>query len=139
MGFQLTLTIDVDDNPDAIGEALRSRFFDEKLLSGRIYGSNYRETGCYSTFDWHPEVEPLPDLTTYPEEVPEAYREEEKIVWTRGLLPKTAVMEAIECRYYWDGDGTLAFILPDGSCLVNDDCKKDHGWEVFQSKADCFG
>jgi hypothetical protein len=36
-------------------------------------------------------------------------------------------------KYYWDGDGFLSFILPDGKCLTNSDCKKDHVWEIWSS------
>ena len=135
MGFELTLTIDVEQNPDAIGEALRSLFFDEKLTRGRGGHRDYRETGCYSTFDWQKDVEEL-------EQQPVVFevdgRPEEVIMWTRGRkniapVPTELDLRQVECRYYWDGDGTLEFVLPDGSVLRNDDCKKDHGWAVVES------
>ena len=59
MGFQLTLTIDVEDNPDAVGEALRIYFFAEKVTTTKRSKLTYRQLGCYETFDCHTNVEPL--------------------------------------------------------------------------------
>ena len=124
MGFKMTIEVDVDVAPDAIGEYLRSAFFDEKMVPSPFV-PDYRETGCYSTFDWREKegVVPLPDL-------PHADPDVE--CWTRASLRLREF--PIECRYYWDGDGILAFHLPDGRWLVNTDCKKDHGWSVVESE-----
>lgn len=110
MGFKITMEIDADLAPDAVGEYLRASFF-----SG--------EYGCYSSFDWREDVEPLPQLAVddYEDGEPDFF-------WTR------ARKNNIECRYYWDGDGVLAFGLPDGQWLVNYDCKKDHGWTVVANE-----
>jgi hypothetical protein len=126
MGFKLTLEIDVDVSPDPIGEALRSKFFDEKIIpvSSRMMEVGcqpYRETGCYSTFDWQKDVKELPPILVDPDD-----DYPNPATWTRGEK------EGIECRYYWDGDGTLAFKLPDGRWLVNYDCKKDHEWMLLE-------
>jgi hypothetical protein len=37
-------------------------------------------------------------------------------------------------KYYWDGDGQLEFHFPDGSILMNTDCKKDYRWEYYEQK-----
>lgn len=127
MGFKLTLEIDVDVNPSAIGEALRSSFFDEKLVKSR--NGDYRETGCYSTFDWQKDVEVLPQIPVCTDFNGEDVVFEE-MKWTRGQK------NGIECRWYWDGDGTLAFKLPDGRWLANTDCKKDHEWFLADDPED---
>jgi hypothetical protein len=143
VGFKMTLELDADQNPDAIGEALRSRFFDEKIERTRD-GREYRQIGCYQTFDWRSEVAPLPDLPLSDHNHPQGDEPQDlcwgctadDAVWIRGEmlvegeLGSPQAVRPIECRYFWDGDGTLAFKLPDGRWLINDDCKKDHGWEL---------
>ncbi len=127
--MKFTIEIDSETNPDAVGEFLRSSFFDEKKIEYNEkemeYGLNsYREVGCYSTFEWRPDVEPLEELPIDPDD-PDIF---EDMKWTRGQK------DGIECRYYWDGDGVLAFKLPDGKWLVNTDCKKDHDWRIVESE-----
>lgn len=118
-------------HPDAVGEVLRSWAF---------VGEGF---GCYSNFDIRIEFQP--------KEV--GYREfkmlmgrEFEIVsasdWggeddeeLRQAIRWFVHPNGIEMGYYWDGDGTLLFYIPelvkgefDGS-VVNTDCKKNYGWE----------
>ena len=123
--MKFTMEIDSERNPDAVGEFLRSSFFDEKNVESRW--GDYRETGCYQTFDWRADVEPLDSL---PVDQEASLGEDPGMEWTRGQK------DGIECRWYWDGDGTLAFHLPDGKWLVNTDCKKDHDWSLVDSVED---
>ena len=172
--MKFLLEVDPDDNPDAVGEMLRSTFFDEKLIHPKPFRDAsgleferepYRETGCYSTYEWQGDVLPLEPIHTeefscqHCEEVhaPKSiitWRQElcrctYEAVWTRAekvvkvdpahFGPRDAGVVAcgqvtIECRYFWDGDGTLAFRLPDGRWLVNTDCKKDHDWKIVDSE-----
>lgn len=130
MSFKMTLTIDVEDNPDAVGEGLRSLFFHEEIepTSARMREVGcqpYRRMGCNDTFDWQKDVKELPALPVLMDEDEECEAFPE-LNWTRGEK------NGIECRYFWDGDGTLAFKLPDGCWLVNYDCKKNHGWELLE-------
>jgi hypothetical protein len=74
--------------------------------------------GCYSTFELNDDVEEMP---------PEPVGGE----WNDGLSWTRARLDAIEMRWYWDGDGVLEFRLPDGSWLSNTDCKKDYIWEYM--------
>ena len=157
--MKFTIEIDPEVNPDAVGEYLRSAFFDEKEI---YVGSRHahRETGGYSTFDWQKDVEPLEDLHQEAVTCPGCQNTEfstqgavrlheyicaciDEARWTRGKKRFQYPTEAglsdpinIECRYYWDGDGILVFILPDGKCLVNPDCKKDHDWYLTDSLGD---
>ena len=113
--MKFTIELDHEKNPDAVGEFLRTQFFAE-------------ERGCYSCFDWAEGVEPLPEkvvCSEIDEEIPY-----EDLKWTRGK--KKFGEDYIECRYFWEGDGTLAFLFPDGSCIMNDDCKKDHEWNFYE-------
>ncbi len=158
--MKFTIEIDPEINPDAVGEYLRSTFFDEKVI---FEGSPYahRETGCYSAFDWQSDVETLEeirveDTTCEGCQRPDASADPQggmhsmdyvcsctyAVCWTRGKklvkaasTPSSLCVE-IECRYYWDGDGTLVFILPGGKYLVNADCKKDHDWYLTEDPED---
>lgn len=153
--MKFTIEIDSEKNPDAVGEYLRSMFFAEDK-------NDAWSVGCYSVFDWREEVEPLPD-THEEEKVCQQCREVEaemaaspgQIVWRDGECNCTCTREAhwtrgkktfystdsalgtIECRWYWDGDGILAFMLPAGEILVNSDCKKGYGWKIVYSWKEC--
>lgn len=105
--------INVAEQPDEAGEFLRGVFFNQS--TGKY--------GCYSTFELNPGVEELPDETvTLSENTSPNDWYNDSWTWTR------AQFNDIIMRYYWDGDGMLEFLLPDGSILSNDDCKKDYGW-----------
>ena len=98
-------------DPNAMGELLRAMFFRDHD------GENH--VGGYTTMDWADKVRPLERILVDPED------EEFPMYWTRGEL------EGIECRWYWDGDGTLEFEFPDGGILSNTDCKKDYRWDYL--------
>ncbi len=165
--MKFTIEIDPEVNPDAVGEYLRSTFFDEKEYSlGPEEGyseETFREMGCYSAFDWAEGVEPLEEILQEESTCKECRGAgivaagggtpsydyvctcTEKECWTRGkkiVDGSTAADRVsgrsceIECRYYWDGDGTLIFILPGGKYLINTDCKKDHDWRCVDSPED---
>lgn len=108
MGTKFLVEIDAEKSPNAVGELLRKEFFAEEI-------------GCYSCFDWAEGVESLPDLR-------ETDCWGELAIWHRGR--KKIGETLIECRYFWDGDGFLVFGFPDGTWLVNYDCKKNHGWSL---------
>jgi hypothetical protein len=98
--------------PDAIGECLRNIFFVEEYdyigVGSGFCNFKYRQLGCYRTFEVKQEVQELP----------------KRGAWFCYLHPN-----GIEMRYFWDGDGYLAFIFPDGRVLINSDCKCTYGWE----------
>lgn len=133
--MKFAVEIDPDLNPDAVGEFLRSSFFNEKNVERKFPGRTSvwhpREVGCYQTFEWQKDVVPLEQVEVDPEEKYSSF----KLFWTRGK--KTFADKTVECRYYWDGDGVLVFELPDGKCLANHDCKKDHGWKLVDSLKEC--
>jgi len=163
--MKFTIEIDPEVNPDAVGEYLRSAFFDEKEI---YVGSRHahRETGGYSTFDWQKDVEPLEEILQEESTCKECRGAgivaagggtpsydyvctcTEKECWTRGKKKVSTTHSSsgtgeeltnwveIECRYFWDGDGTLIFILPEGKYLINTDCKKDHDWRCVDSPED---
>jgi len=132
MGFKMTIEVDVDNNPDAVGECLRSAFFDEKVINRHAEGhEEYREVGCYETFDWNDGVIPFPPTPVL------VQSGEPDLMWTRAKL-RRLIFGQIECRYVWDGDGTLAFHLPDGRWLVNTDCKKSYGWALVDSEEEIW-
>lgn len=118
------LEIEPDKNPDAVGEYLRSMFFREE---------GEHDVGCYTVHEWRENVEPLPPR-------PVDFDLPDDLQWTRGrkLVPTgNGTQHApIECRWYWDGDGVLAFKLPDGRWLVNSDCKKPFDWRLQEERPD---
>jgi hypothetical protein len=138
--MKFTIEIDPEVNPDAVGEYLRSAFFNE-MVTQKIGDHEYKETGCYSTFEWQEDVENLDPIQIL-DEVDGDSAPQPLFTWTRGkklvgpVSPETNLCVEIECRWYWDGDGTLVFILPDGQYLVNTDCKKDHGWYLTEDPED---
>src|ERR1022692_2732960 len=87
---------------------------------------NESEYGCYTCFKIKDMCIKLPDESGnyYGEEVPE-----EK--WTCYTFIFAGIF--IKLRSYWDSDGTLEFVFPDGNVLANYDCKKDANWE-WESK-----
>jgi hypothetical protein len=99
-----------DADPDAIGEFLRDIFFDQK-----------NGVGCYSTFDVRTDF-----IKSEPDEQETILGDDYVINWT------VYSYAGIKMRYYWDGDGTLEFHLPDGRILENTDCKKDNRWGWFE-------
>lgn len=110
MKFHLEVDTEVDD-PNLVGEALRQRFWDRA-----------KGFGCYENFEWASGIDPLPDVNL-------GWVEQEwacEYTWHRAYSSDLDVM----CNYYWDGDGYLEFVFPDGTALVNGDCKKDHGWDI---------
>lgn len=123
-------------SPDALGEVLRAWAFLE-------------EYGCYSCFDLRPEFEEA-------EPTPREFA----FLWGRAFDPTdnnpnewdycdVATIKkiswfkhpnGIEVGWYWDGDGTLGFFVPeladkdcDGS-LSNSDCKCSYGWSFGDQK-----
>lgn len=106
------LVIPQDSHPNAIGEYLRDIFFDQS--SGGY--------GAYTTFDVREGVTNLPSEPVMYFDGTEEIQDEDH-AWT------VYEYDGIRMRYYWDGDGTLEFHLPDGRILFNDDCKKSHNWE----------
>ena len=126
------IQINAKDNPNLVGEYLRHLFFKQDRV-----GPNYT-FGCYSTFDLRENVverpkQPVPEwghsddpdkLITFADETCEYH-------FTCAELE--SIDGTIKMLYYWDGDGFLSFILPDGSYLYNDDCKKDYGWKIVDN------
>ena len=110
--MELTVTINPETAPNAVGELLRAQFFGVSSEEG---------LGCYTHFEWAKDVKPLPnEVVDEDDEFP--------MSWKRGML------DDIECRWYWDGDGTLEFLFSDGSVLYNTDCKKDYRWEYISGE-----
>ncbi len=120
MKFQVELN--PKDNPNELGEMLRKEFFAEQYET--FDGEKYRKLGCYSTFDVAEGVALLPD-----EPIDKEYPEDGNYhVFISIIDGETIIM-----KYYWDGDGTLEFHFSNGSCLVNDDCKKDYVWKYYEN------
>ena len=119
MKFRVEYDLDSVEDVIPVGEWLRRRFFDEKMLP-----DGYRTYGCYSEFDVKDDVVELP-------QVPVSWPDED---WPSDLMWKCYSLELPEgtvyLRWYWDGDGILEFQLPDGTVFHNGDCKKDYEWET---------
>ena len=112
------LEVDVHSLPaDVVGEMCRALFWPPKKEF---------DFGCYSNFEYGEDVVAFPTVLESAEtdlKDNEDFGSMHDIVWNRAKWKGL-----IECRWFWDGDGTLIFIFPDGSSLENSDCKKDYGW-----------
>lgn len=130
------LPIDARDNPNLVGEHLRHLFFDQNRT-----GPNY-SLGCYSTFKLRENVvelpkQPVPEwgfLQENPDKPTLIVDESCEYKFTCAELETLG--GKIKMLYYWDGDGMLSFILPDGSYLYNGDCKKDYCWKLVDKFED---
>lgn len=118
MRLKVQVFIEPDRSPDAAGELLRELFFDQSK----------DEYGCYSTFELTSGTCALPPLLDR-----EYGYGDEPVEWQRAQRIVDHVR--VEMRYFWDGDGVLRFVFPDGSYLENTDCKKDDEWEFYDAKA----
>jgi len=113
MSLKILVEIDTErDDAVTVGEVLRGKFWDQS--TGML--------GCYSTFTYNKDVTVLPDrVEKYPEDPNYGSQD---ITWHR------AEWNGVVCEWYWDGDGTVRFILPaEGLALINSDCKKPSYWE----------
>lgn len=92
------------DTPDVIGEALRRQTFVGEGL------------GCYQTFevgsDWV--------LMSIEPDAWGTYNHRYINRWN-GII----------CTFFWDGDGTLRYTFPDGSFVINYDCKCTYDWRYY--------
>lgn len=120
----------VIEDPNSLGELLRNWAFKE-------------EYGCYSCFD-------LIDGFSGVEVTPREF----KMMWHRDYNPESTGEYwgdpdswyikriswhkhwcGIEVGWFWDGDGTLLFYVPEINAVVmNTDCKKSYGWEFMESQ-----
>lgn len=107
----MIIEIKPQDHPNELGEILRKKFFKKEL-------------GCYSCFSLRE------DVIEYPN-----YIDADGNSWTCAKLRVTG-NEVVEMRYFWDGDGTLAFLFQDGRHIENIDCKKTHGWVYYEGNFD---
>lgn len=117
--MKITLEVDPENNPMAVGELLRDLFFNQDRNEGIM--------GCYDTFDVREGVEELPKTP-----VDEEAEDNEWKVWWHNFQKKFND-QTIKMSWFWDGDGELCFIFEDGSALVNSDCKKDYCWTFYKS------
>jgi hypothetical protein len=100
------------DNPDYLGEALRTRFF--------IDGAGL---GCYDTFAVKSDVE-------YIGAFPDPY--DHILEWQKYRLQTAHALGTVYMEYVWDGDGNLRFTFDDGTVLTNSDCKCTYGWDFAE-------
>jgi len=137
--MKFTIEVDPENNPDEVGEYLRSSFFreqDQEIVWNRRPNRDCscRPRPCYSDLEWQKDVILLGKVEVDPDEEDGS----SKLYWTRGR--KTFGGEEIECRYYMDeedGDGgEIRFRLPDGKWLrygvdSDLDCRRDHEWDLI--------
>lgn len=123
------------DDPNLFGEILREYAFE-------------KEFGCYTCFDLLEEFKPvnpntelagklfqvlsidlLSQETAEERESDEAYKDSVRDEFIN-LRKRSQLFSNgnIHLAWYWDGDGTLAFI-EEGRAAINTDCKKDHCWK----------
>ena len=120
----MKLTIETDTaSPDTVGEYLRDWAFTE-------------EVGCYSCFDLIDGFKEVhygaldSKMLDYFLDCCEECQEEVKAYASFYIYEGSdPMLWGTQVGWFWDGDGDLAFLLPDGSLFTNSDCKKDYTWE----------
>jgi len=115
----MKLTLSAIHNIDVLGELLRDLFFDQR-----------HGVGCYETFILRSNIIKLHSTTVEFDEDFSWQRARLTLeFWDRGFISYAPV----DMWYYWNGDGTLAFVLKD-FVLMNVDCKKDYHWRKLTHK-----
>ncbi len=118
-------------NCDFLGELLRNYLFVNDGYEEKYTGDkNYKEFGCYETFAVKRSAFKL--RTEKIKQILSAY----KIEHYKDLNYFDYIFDyfgvEITCIWYWDGDGTLMFFLPD-RIIFNTDCKCSYGWrEIYE-------
>lgn len=118
--MKISLEVDPQNSPMAVGELLRELFFKQDRNKGIM--------GCYDTFDVQEDVVEFPKTPV--DMWDEGGEEVDQIYWSN--FQKKINGHIIKMSYFWDGDGELVFVFEDGSALVNSDCKKDYCWEYYK-------
>lgn len=120
--FGLLTKVTQETDANLLGELLRQQFFKKR---------DEIDFGCYSTFEYN-------DGVIKEEEEPISYYEDG---WNWQVASiEVAMNVSVKMRWFWDGDGTLTFELPDGRLLATEDCKKNYRWEFWPSFQDfCNG
>jgi hypothetical protein len=124
----MKVIIDTDDLcVDEKGETLRSLVFDEKLIKNK--NGDYRETGCYSTFDTRDGFVEI-DPQKYPNIYEKIKPYEDSWFESSNPIKVTAFeSEDIVAMWWWDGDGDLAlWIKGEPYFYQNTDCKCSYDW-----------
>jgi len=124
------LGCDVNEiNANTLGELLRENFWDQSDDTLGCYSSfNYREGVIESTIKTYAinffGPDDLEDWDDYAEEASHLDMHQAYRLIGDGI--------AIDCYWYWDGDGVLAFrIMQRGRVIrtiINTDCKKTYEW-----------
>ena len=119
----------VRNNPDIFGEALRQGCFDGSK-------GECPAAGPYNLVEGFEPVDPRSDLG---QKLLETLADEERMEDNDPFdveefladYPGTQAYSngLIHIAWYWDGDGTLLFVVPsENIAVINSDCKKDYGW-----------
>lgn len=87
--------------------------------------------GCYSNFDVRKDAEPLDKEKQAGFWRLLDYEDAGECAEMGDAYSFRALGLEVEVYWFWDGDGTLAYLIGDSQplrCVVNTDCKKDYGW-----------
>lgn len=104
---------------DTCGEVLRAFTF---------VGEGF---GCYRNFDVRPDAAHIDEDKQAAFWRLLGYEDPDECADMGDAYSFRALGLEIEVYWYWDGDGTLAYLIGDSQplrCVVNTDCKKDYGW-----------
>lgn len=120
-------------DPNFLGEMLRNYAF---------VPDQYGDYGCYSTFETHPDFKPVDKDSELGKKLILALNEwwddddadGEDLDFIREACSLYSAGD-IYCAWYWDGDGTLLFVLEkEKAAVINTDCKTDYEWKWLEWK-----
>lgn len=112
---------------DQMGETLRAFTF---------VGGTF---GCYSNFDVRKDAAPIDKAKQTAFWRLMDYEDPGECAEMGDAYSFRALGLEIEAYWFWDGDGTLAYLIGDSEplrCVVNTDCKKDYGWREVEVDRD---
>lgn len=121
-------TLKLINNPDVLGELLRDLAF--KPVRRK---DNTLELGCYNHFEVKDEWKAF-KLSNVEDKIQKVMCDELgfDVLESQSFTIYSHSAENIFMTYFWDGDGTLLFILPNGTVCSNQDCKKNYNWSVYE-------
>lgn len=132
----MKINVEIDTktvNCDFLGELLRNYLFvNDEYAKLHSKEKDYKQFGCYETFEVREsavKLTPLDIAVILAMYKIERYEDLKYFSYTFNYFNAKVV-----CIWYWDGDGTLMFFLPDRA-IINTDCKCSYGWrEIDEEK-----
>lgn len=114
-----------DLDPNELGELMRNALFERSLGLGCYKHFDVREGWMQRLFDEFA----FGMVAERNSGIDGADREDDAHIFQNGMH-FTHIDKPIDAAWYWDGDGTLTFLV-DRRAIINTDCKKTNNWREW--------